>query len=79
MAAHVTNALRGIFCHGSAETGHPQGYVPDPGESARLLPVQAIVAPEVRAVLNEHFMAEALFKRSLYSGTWLHWRARHSA
>ncbi|MEQ1671353.1 MAG: hypothetical protein ABL893_10880 [Hyphomicrobium sp.] len=32
--------------------------------------VQAIVAPEVRAVLNEHFMAEALFKRSLYSGTW---------
>ncbi|MEQ1654000.1 MAG: hypothetical protein ABL897_16065 [Hyphomicrobium sp.] len=32
--------------------------------------VQAIVAPDVRALLDEHFLSEALFKRSAYSGTW---------
>lgn len=32
--------------------------------------VQAIVSPEVRAILDEHFLAEALFKRSSYSGSW---------
>jgi hypothetical protein len=32
--------------------------------------VQAIVSPEVRAVLEEHFQAEALFKRAAYSTTW---------
>jgi hypothetical protein len=32
--------------------------------------VQAIVDPKVRAVLDEHFLAEPLFKRSAYSGAW---------
>ncbi len=32
--------------------------------------VQAIVSPEIRAVLDEHFLAEALFKRAAYSGMW---------
>ncbi len=32
--------------------------------------VQVVVAPQVRAVLDEHFLAEALFKRAAYSGTW---------
>lgn len=32
--------------------------------------VQAIVDPSVRAILDEHFLAEPLFKRAAYSGAW---------
>lgn len=32
--------------------------------------VQVVVAPETRAVLDEHFLAEALFKRAAYAGIW---------
>ena len=32
--------------------------------------VQAIVAPGIRATLDEHFLAETLFKRSAYSAAW---------
>ena len=32
--------------------------------------VQAIVAPNVRAILDEHFLSEPLFKRAAYSGSW---------
>lgn len=32
--------------------------------------VQAIVDPSVRAILDEHFLAEPLFKRSAYSAAW---------
>ena len=32
--------------------------------------VQAIVAPEIRATLDEHFLAETLFRRSAYSAAW---------
>jgi hypothetical protein len=32
--------------------------------------VQAIVDPETRAKLEEHFLAEPLFKRSFYSTNW---------
>lgn len=32
--------------------------------------VQAIVDPKVRAILDEHFLSEPLFKRSAYSGAW---------
>ena len=32
--------------------------------------VQAIVSPNVRAVLEEHFLAEPLFKRAAYSASW---------
>lgn len=32
--------------------------------------VQAIVDPKVRAVLDEHFLAEPLFKRAAYSAAW---------
>jgi hypothetical protein len=32
--------------------------------------VQAIVDPKVRAVLDEHFLAEPLFRRAAYSGAW---------
>ncbi|MBK9078531.1 MAG: hypothetical protein IPL91_05050 [Hyphomicrobium sp.] len=32
--------------------------------------VQAVVEPKVRAILDEHFLSEPLFKRSAYSGAW---------
>jgi hypothetical protein len=32
--------------------------------------VQAFVSPEIRAVLDEHFLSEPLFKRSAYSAAW---------
>jgi hypothetical protein len=32
--------------------------------------VQAIVSPDVRAVLDEHFLSEPLFKRAAYSTAW---------
>ena len=32
--------------------------------------VQAFVAPDVRAILDEHFLAEPLFKRAAYSSLW---------
>lgn len=32
--------------------------------------VQAIVDPKVRAILDEHFLSEPLFKRSAYSAAW---------
>lgn len=32
--------------------------------------VQAIVSPEMRVILDEHFLAEPLFKRAAYSGSW---------
>lgn len=32
--------------------------------------VQAFVTPELRAILDEHFLAEPLFKRAAYSAAW---------
>ena len=32
--------------------------------------VQAVVAPAMQATLEEHFLAEVLFKRSAYSAAW---------
>ena len=32
--------------------------------------VQAVVEPKVRAILDEHFLSEPLFKRSAYSDDW---------